>query len=334
MVRVSDNSGEQRLREAVTALRTLLHEELNTCLNVSSGFGAIQRAKLEEKFAVLQSHLNSLAACLSTFVEQAFEAHPNLAVANLSSEDAIGWSEEQLRAFLEPFLGHKLEPKSNVIMAGESIEGWLAGYEKPNSSLVRVIADIVAGEGYDLLYPYDEDGNLTDIRDEIDEQRVDEWRAPAWVRLQATCDLAHRLDPEATQVEVAMIQAALWRKLEQAFDRARLRATVYLAGRPEPDVKTNKYRDFEAITPDFRAVRLGDERFDLTPQQAEIVRILFKALTSHESTCLDQSYIMDQIGSPNTRMRHAFRSCKRWRQLIDMPRRGCFRLKVSPGSPE
>src|SRR5262249_8028554 len=144
------------------------------------------------------------------------------------------------------------------------------------------------------------------------------------------------LDSRRTQMEVALIQRALWRPLEQAFARARLNATVELAaqswdlsskqtsprktGAPDPSPSGCSDRavpGFKVLSDNYRRVSLRGKEFNLSKLPAKIVRVLHIELKKGRSGLLITQEINEKIGrNGKARISWAFRKVQDWQELI------------------
>lgn len=76
---------------------------------------------------------------------------------------------------------------------------------------------------------------------------------------------------------------------------------------------------------DFRDVRLGTQRFQLGPIQAEVIRRLHMAQSAGEPWCHGKA-LLTGAGSRSLRMADVFKSQPDWRRLIRSDGRGRYRL--------
>jgi hypothetical protein len=95
-------------------------------------------------------------------------------------------------------------------------------------------------------------------------------------------------------------------------------------GRPMTSITEGDLR----YSPDFRTVLLRDERFDLTPNQARVVEILWKQLTMGVDE-LSQHYVLEHAEIQSDRLYHVFRKSNAWgRLVVPGSARGMFRLNT------
>src|SRR5262249_15880524 len=140
---MTEPNNEDRLAEATSALEILLQQDLSKCRRLNDARHAVKLAGVEQKREELLMHLQTWAECIAPVIEDYYEKYVSLAAANLSTEDPIEWAEHRLRSLLEPWLGHRLEPKEpGTSLGGESFAEWLTGHEKPNKHVVWWVAEV------------------------------------------------------------------------------------------------------------------------------------------------------------------------------------------------
>jgi len=79
---------------------------------------------------------------------------------------------------------------------------------------------------------------------------------------------------------------------------------------------------------DFREVVLGDETFQLGRKQAQVVRLLYEAVSREVPWCSGQE-LLDAVQSSCSRLSDLFRNKPEWRCLIGSDGRGRYRLNVT-----
>ena len=86
--------------------------------------------------------------------------------------------------------------------------------------------------------------------------------------------------------------------------------------------------DFFKHSADYREVWLGDERFDLTTNQARVVELLNQH-SPDEATSLSQGYILETLDISSRNLSQAFRGSTAWGKLV-VPAggRGMYRLNI------
>lgn len=96
-----------------------------------------------------------------------------------------------------------------------------------------------------------------------------------------------------------------------------------------PDKQLKKEDEDFTYSPDFRVVTLRGERFNLTPMQAAVCRVLYKdcAASDYEA---GQEFLLETVGSTSQRLQDIFRSSpKAWGKLIVKgSKKGMFRLNL------
>ncbi|MDA1128803.1 MAG: 7-cyano-7-deazaguanine synthase [Chloroflexi bacterium] len=86
--------------------------------------------------------------------------------------------------------------------------------------------------------------------------------------------------------------------------------------------------DFFRHSPDYREVWLGDNKFDLTTNQARVVELLDQQRLASVSA-LSQAYILENLEIVSRNLSQVFRGSSAWQQLIVTAEgRGMYRLKV------
>jgi len=199
---------------------------------------------------------------LSDFIEKAFQKYVQLGVANraLIDEEPLEWAEANLRQFLEPRLGHKMNVPSSQGSSKMSFSfaEWVTGGQKAHNWITYWIAEACSGEGQNL-------GDWVGEGEwELDDEAVDSWQAPAWLITspsQKDQPLEGWLDAKTTLDEVGIIHFELWIKLEDAIERARLRAEVDIAASTDPAVEvellTEQTIKADATKKDFHPQKCG-----------------------------------------------------------------------------
>lgn len=80
---------------------------------------------------------------------------------------------------------------------------------------------------------------------------------------------------------------------------------------------------------DFRSIRFRRTSHSLTPRQAQVVQLLFEAYRQGTPE-LSVAYILESLGTQNSRLQDTFRNSPLWRTLI-VPgkRKGTYRLDLT-----
>ena len=81
-------------------------------------------------------------------------------------------------------------------------------------------------------------------------------------------------------------------------------------------------------SPDYRSIVFDGRQYTSTARQAQIIEMLHIAFASGTPD-LSDSNILEEIESPNSRLRDSFRGSKLWGTLIVSTRRGTRRLNLS-----
>jgi len=80
---------------------------------------------------------------------------------------------------------------------------------------------------------------------------------------------------------------------------------------------------------DYRSVTLQGKPYTLTTSQAAIVQMLHEEL-QHGTPELGQAYILERLGTPNSRLRDTFKGPELWGKLIVRgKKRGTYRLNLA-----
>ena len=252
-------------KKALSALELLLNRE---CIQVShrvaqEAYERIKATPIEQKRNVFwDCFFPSWTAGLSDFIEKAFQEYVQLGVANdgLIGEEPLQWAETNLRQLLELRLGHEMkiahpDPSGTSEM---SFAERVTGGQKAYNWITYWIAEACSGEGQNL-------GDwLGEGEWELDDEAVDSWQAPAWLITspsQKDQPLEGWLDAKTTAPEVGLIHFELWRKLEEAIERARLCAEVDIAASTDPAVEvellTEQTIKADATKKDFYPQKYG-----------------------------------------------------------------------------
>lgn len=86
--------------------------------------------------------------------------------------------------------------------------------------------------------------------------------------------------------------------------------------------------DFFRHSADYREVWLGDERFDLTTNQARVVELL-DPRSPDEASSLSQGYILETLDIISANLSQVFRGSTAWRKLVVLAGgRGMYRLNI------
>jgi len=94
------------------------------------------------------------------------------------------------------------------------------------------------------------------------------------------------------------------------------------------DAKRKSNNESFSHSKDFRSIRLKNKEYSLTERQSEIVQILYEAYKEGTSEVGEQ-YILEHIGSPNSRLRDSLRTGNLWGTLVIRGNsRGSIRLNL------
>jgi hypothetical protein len=240
-----------------------MKSEFTLCRGTDRARDSISQVAPVARRGIFYAHVQSWSSCLSRRIEKWFDEYVSTGCATLQQEEAITWAEERIRQFLEPRIGHglgrpfEIEPGLAPVGFAQALEfdrlRNATRDEKPNKNIVWLVAEVSAGQGSSLL---------TKDHNDVNEHKATQWQGPRWLNVNlfdwnwrtpergqtlivrgSTVKLEEQLrqftgllDASTTQAEVALIQRALWRVLEQAFDRARTKATIATATIPSPKV--------------------------------------------------------------------------------------------------
>jgi hypothetical protein len=81
---------------------------------------------------------------------------------------------------------------------------------------------------------------------------------------------------------------------------------------------------------DFRSIRWMGKEYSLTPQQAQIVQVMYEALVGGTPE-ISNVHILDRLGNPTSRLRDSFRRTDLWgdgKLIIPGKKRGLYRLNL------
>ncbi len=230
-------ASDKTFKEGLAALESLLDDEFFRIFRETNHQGCeeVAGAPITEKHSVFGNYLKNWIDRLSVLIEEAFEQYTALAVAHsqFAEGEPIEWIEARVRQFLEPRLGHRMTLPSSPNNSSISFAELVTGGQKAHKWITYWVAEVSEGEGQDLDHSV---GEEDEQEWELDDEAVESWQAPAWL-IGSTSQkepLEGRLDAKTTALEVGVIHFELWRKLEEAIERARRRAKVDIAASIHP----------------------------------------------------------------------------------------------------
>ena len=302
MVQHDMKAFEKTFKEGLAALESLLDEDFSKIFNETNQEvrEAVEAAPITEKHRVLQEHVENWADRLAALIKRAFERYTALALAisRFVEGEPIEWVEGQVRQFLEPRLGQPMIPNPSPGTPGmyPSFAVRVIGGQKAHKGIILWIAE-ACGDEREIFSNWLIKGTLTF---ELDDEAVDSWEAPAWLALdQDDQPLEGRLDAKRTVAEVGLIHFVLWINLEDAIERARLRATVDVAASTSPELEQ---LEIEQHKPGGKKGKEPIARFPSPPDLCwEEVSMAFVSDSEIQVRARGQirKYRFDQIGFEN-----------------------------------
>jgi hypothetical protein len=172
-----------------------------------------------------------------------------------------------------------------------------------------------------------------------------DWQAPGWLdnwpadlppKTLLSAARSGRLDGDRTTRVLKQIGNRIRERLVAEQRSALNNLRVRFAQEKDAPRQTRTLRQDKPFThtkvvfeysPDYSTVTLRGNTFSLTKRQAKVVELLHKAYKANTPELL-HAYILEQLGTPHSRLRDSFRKPGLWNSLF-ISSRGKIRLKIT-----